>query len=605
MSIAGATTPPSPNRVARRSSPRHFKPFEVPMNSPTTTDPKQTGSHYTPPGLADLLARRLLDHLEQPADDPAPLRVLDPACGEGVLLEALGDRLPDRRAESTRLVGVDTDETAVDRARDRLAGTTGPSRQLTVGDFLRLDDEASPRILDQLGDDAPLVPDLVVANPPYVRTQVLGADRSSRLAEVFGLKGRLDLYQAFLVAMTTALPEEGLLGVITTNKLLTTSSAATVREFLLDHLEILELIDLGDTRLFDAAVLPSVLIGRKTATPDRQTAGRLLSGDFVRAYEAADASVGDDTSVRILDSRHQLPEVDHSGHYRVGDTDFSVVAGSLRIPPRADDPWSILSTDETRWLRRVDERADRRLGEICDVRVGIKTNADDVFVRDDWSELTEDRRPEDRLLFPLLTQPAAARWRPATAPEDRPRVLYPHRDDDGGCRPVELSDYPRARAYLQDHRDRLCERTYLLKAGRRWYEHWVPHRPARWSEPKIVFPDIDTELTAFYDDNSIVKGSCYWLSPGDDRLLYRLLGLLNSGVIDRYHDLAFQNRLYAGRRRYLTQYVKKYPVPPLESDELDRVGRLARRLVHEQPGEHQRARLEDEIEQLVREAFGL
>ena len=33
----------------------------------------------------------------------------------------------------------------------------------------------------------------------------------------------------------------------------------------------------------------------------------------------------------------------------------------------------------------------------------------------------------------------------------------------------------------------------------------------------------------------------------------------------KYHDLMFNNKLYSGRRRYLSQYVENYPMPDLNN----------------------------------------
>lgn len=561
------------------------------MDSNLHDETKRTGAHYTPASLAKFLATRLAAHRRPTSgSDTEPVSVFDPACGDGALLEAFIRHASTPDAEPLAVRGMDTDEQAVDEARRRLQDFDQLQRSIQVGDFLEL-----------IISDQPPTADIIVANPPYVRTQVLGADRAQSLAQTFGLKGRLDLYQAFLVAMTTMLTDGGLLGVITSNRLLTTRGAGAVREFLLEHLEILELVDLGDTRLFDAAVLPAVLIGRKRTDRRRRDGTELLEGHFVRVYEAESTA----PNVELLKTHQQLFSVNASGHYRVDDQEFAVTTGALRLPERSGDPWAILSAEQSRWLHRVDDGAAGRLGELCKVRVGIKTNADAVFIRDDWSQLPPDQRPEDALLFPLVTNDAAARWSPSTPPGDLPQVLYPHRgDDDGGCRPVDLDRYPAARRYLQQHESRLRDRTYLLDAGRRWFEHWVPHRPALWTTPKIVFPDISTEMVAFCDADCIVKGNCYWLCP-DEELLYRLLGLLNSSTIARYHDLAFQNRLYGGRRRYLTQYVKNYPVPPLNEAPMDRVDHLVRRLVYDAPGADEIARLESDIDEAVRVAFGV
>jgi type I restriction-modification system DNA methylase subunit len=127
----------------------------------------------------------------------------------------------------------------------------------------------------------PDLSDIIIANPPYVRTQILGTKKAQELAKRFNLTGRVDLYYPFLIAMTNVLKEGGLIGVITSNRYLFTKSGESIRKFLLDNYEILEVIDLGDTKLFEAAVLPAIFIGRKKS-------GRKNISDpslFARIYE--------------------------------------------------------------------------------------------------------------------------------------------------------------------------------------------------------------------------------------------------------------------------------------------------------------------------------
>ncbi|MDQ3402792.1 MAG: SAM-dependent methyltransferase, partial [Actinomycetota bacterium] len=60
---------------------------------------KRSGAHYTPVGLAGFLADRVLRVV-----GGRPVRVLDPACGDGELLAAIGRGHP-----GAELVGFDLD----------------------------------------------------------------------------------------------------------------------------------------------------------------------------------------------------------------------------------------------------------------------------------------------------------------------------------------------------------------------------------------------------------------------------------------------------------------------------------------------------------------
>ncbi len=90
-------------------------------------------------------------------------------------------------------------------------------------------------------------------------------DVRSRIKAGYGLTGRTDLAFAFILAFIRLLSIGGRAGVITSNRLLSTDAGKPVRAALLCDTNITELWDLGDTRLFDAAVLPAVLFFEKSA----------------------------------------------------------------------------------------------------------------------------------------------------------------------------------------------------------------------------------------------------------------------------------------------------------------------------------------------------
>lgn len=344
-----------------------------------------------------------------------------------------------------------------------------------------------------------------------------------------------------------------MLGLLCSNRFLTTKGGHSLRSMLLSHYELAELWDLGDTKLFEAAVLPAVVVARRVNKP---AAG---SGTFVRVYEDEAPVDRAPTNGSLLSAL----EAGSEGTVQVLDRRFIVERGQL-VAPSAKQPWQLSSASGSRWLGLVKRHAAGRFGDIGPIRVGIKTTADRVFIRPSWDDFPEEVRPEEALLRPLLTHRVAARWRAEEHAKSGWRVLYTHEMRGGRRRPIDLSEWPRAAAYLEQHRERLEGRGYVLKAGRAWYEIWVPQRPDAWAPPKLVWPDISERPRFFLDlSGSIVNGDCYWLSCGgrSDEEVALALAVANSSFALQYYDRCCGNRLYAGRRRFITQYLEELPMP--------------------------------------------
>jgi adenine-specific DNA-methyltransferase len=541
---------------------------------------KAHGIHYTPSDLARFVAARGLGALRF----DRLLTVFDPACGDGELLVAVADEAQARNLAPPRLFGTDIDPAAVQEAQRRLRKVRASEVVIHQDDFIG----GSQEIL------ADVSVDLMISNPPYVRTQVLGTHKARELARKFDLRGRVDLYHAFVAAMTACLSDDSVLALLCSNRFLTTRGGASLRGLLGAKYAIREIWDLGDSKFFDAAVLPAIVIATRgsSTTVDEPI--------FARAYET-DRGFAAAAHDSLLDALGGSV----SGAIQVGEREMEITRGTLADldPKRA---WQPALPETSDWLSSVRKHSAGRLADIGPLRVGIKTTADKVFISDAWDDLPPAVHPEPEVMRPLLTHHVAARWTSTYPGSGGREVLYTHEATAGGRAPIDLARYPRAAAYLDQYREQLEGRKYVEKAGRRWYEIWVPQQPAKWAAAKLVWPDISEGPRFFLDETgAVVNGDCYWLSCGDasDEEIALALAVANSTFTVTFYDICCGNRLYSGRRRFITQYLEQLPLPLASTEARSEVADMVTCLRKADPTDAHA--LETALDDVIHRLFGL
>lgn len=516
------------------------------MKRTNITKEKRTGATFTPPLLSDYLACKIIGYIDN-FDDKV---VLDPACGDGSLLISM---LRNTRGSIGKIVGYDTNTEYIEQIIDNLKKQDANDYKIENQDFL----EISANNMDLFSENSinPYA-DVVIANPPYVRTQILGAEKSKQIAKKFNLSGKVDLYYPFLIGMTNMLKEGGILGVITSNRYITTKSGSDIRKFLLDNYEILQIIDLGDTKLFNAAVLPAILIARKKINKKQLH----TSCKFAKLYEKHFFS----SKVKEVGSVYDILFNECDGDYKVGSKIYNYTTGTITFGSDKSDVWKMTTDNDDMFIECINKNTYCYIGDKFKVRVGIKSCADNVFLNANWDN---DVLVEKELFRPLISRENIQRWHCSAS--NLSKVLYPHYEEDGKRLVYDIDKYPKVKEYLISHRDQLEGRSYLISSGRKWYEMWVPQNPKLWRYPKVVFPDISVDAKFSYDNSgAIVNGNCYWIvaqTEYENNLLFLIQGVANSDMMSRYHDLCFNNKLYSGRKRYLSQYIERYPIPNPDS----------------------------------------
>ena len=602
---------------------------------------KLSGTHYTPDNIISYIVAKTVEDALRSIDDHRLLKIIDPACGAGLFLlkafDVICDSLHNRRgyldADEVRailencLYGIDIDSTAIKLTQKNLlkkAKAYGVhdadlSNHFLIGDALDLL-KTQPRQLDFEIDSSTdrvtsrlVFPEVMalggfhclIGNPPYIRIQnVLPLKQRNKYIKSFQTaSGRFDISSLFVELGAGILREGGRLGFIVSNKLLTTNGAKQLRQFLLDHFLIEEIVDLTDTKLFDAAILPMIIVLRR-GRPVRE---QMIFTSVTEVHGVTDKLQIIPDLFDVL----QATELPISREVAVENRCFKVEKFLTPQPAKRNPIWTFHSPTESRLLKKIRHNAKCTLQDICQkISVGLKTTADDVFIKPMTQSFVQESHLEEELVYPVLESHNIYRWSVQWQANEDNYVLYPHTETNGKVLPVDVGRFPHIKTYLDSHRDKLSQRTYLRDAGRQWYEIWVHQSPSDFGKIKIITPDISaTNRFALDSEGFFVNGTCFYIILKNQTVHENLLtlALLNSRVIEYFHKTTSGNVLYAKRFRYWTTYLRKYPIPsafdkePLIVEKL--ITNVRRLIAHPRPNDINE--LETENNSLIYQLFDL
>lgn len=568
------------------------------MGNLALKEKKATGSHYTPKILANFVALQIIESWNKKTNR---IKIFDPAVGDGELLLALIDQLHKIEFYNFEIYGFDTNQKAINLALSRINSKYKDINiSLKCSDFLTfiLDNYRINRNknLDLFNQTSNEKFDLIISNPPYIRTQVMGSERSQKLSRQFGLSGRVDIYFAFIKGIAQVLDKDGVAGIIVSNRFMLTKSGSDVRQFILNNFELLHIWDFGDTKLFEAAVLPSVLLVKSKNNNQKND-----NIKFTTIYSMED-KIPNNKCMNVIDALCYEGVVEN-----IDGRIFNVNHGLLDNGNKVNGIWRISTSSSDKWLNIVNKHTYCTFGYISKIRVGVKTNADKVFIRSDWESFPENLKPEKELLKLLITHQIAKRYK-AKKIENNKKILYPHINVNGRRTVINLEDFPNASNYFNNYKNILEKRKYLIDAGRKWYEIWVPQDPELWKFPKIILWDIAKEPTFWMDmEGSIVNGDCYWFACTNSNnlnLFWLALAVGNSSFIASFYDHKFHNKLYAGRRRFMTQYVEKFPLPDPNTNLSKLIINISKK-IYESTDFLENKKLEEKVNKLIWKSFGL
>jgi TaqI-like C-terminal specificity domain/Eco57I restriction-modification methylase len=345
--------------------------------------------------------------------------------------------------------------------------------------------------------------DAVVGNPPYVRQEGLGDDKTA-FKELYTVYNSIaDLYTYFIERAHTLLRPGGRFSMITANKFMRANYGMALRKFLTSNIRLEQLINFGELRVFEeAATDPLITVSSKNAPGSSVSYVQVKNLQF--------------SSLNEVVASQALP---------------------LQASTLAGPSWTLTGASQQAVLDKM-QKNTLLLKNYSNrtIEYGIKTGFNEAFVIDSATRtrlITEDPASTE-IIKPFLVGDDIRRY---YADFKDQYVIFTRRG-------INIKNYSAIEQYLLQYRKQLEPRP------RNWNSkidgEWLGRKPGpyKWYEiqdnvayyadfeqPKIIYPVIAMSGRFSFDENGYYSNDKTFIIPTDDKYL---LALLNSNLVWSY-----------------------------------------------------------------------
>ncbi|MBP1469014.1 Eco57I restriction-modification methylase domain-containing protein [Candidatus Chloroploca sp. M-50] len=417
--------------------------------------------------------------------------------------------------------------------------------------------------------------DIVVANPPYVRQELIKALKptlKSIYPDVY--VGTADLYVYFYARALQSLRDGGMLCFITPNKWFRAGYGEKLRS-LMQQLDLRILIDFGDAPVFQATTYPSIIIASKQApTAGKQVlaltwaSGRPL-GEFLEVVEQANQA--------------QMQR--------------SATASGIEQRYLSSSGWNLAGNATYRWLEQM-KASGKPLGEYVQGRIyrGLVTGLNDAFVIDGATrdQLIKKHSLSKQILKPWLRGRDVKRWR---IESNDLWLCYIGWD-------TVITDYPAILDHLKQFEAELKTRPEVQQGRYPWYA-LSRYAADYWQEyeiPKVLIPSIIEKSSFVSDKEGFFSNDKTSICIAED--INFTTAILNSSL-SWFYLTQIASSKQGGFYEAKPMYISQIPIPNAPADERKAIGALAKQCLKARGQGAQVAAWEAEIDERVARLYGL
>ena len=528
---------------------------------------KEKGAIFTPDWLAQRVTNEAFRYWKRlNPGKGSPRRVADLSCGAGIFLSYLRKHA----SSDTEIIGIDSCAEYVCISRLNAIGDQQCSIEC-LDTLVDLNSEKQKSLFVQ-SEVLPISEyDIIVGNPPYIRSQLLNAAYSQKLKNLYPqlTKGNFDLVVLFLAQTLDALSSGGIGALIVSNKFMGSRYGDEICRRLANESRILEIIDFGDGQVF----------------PDKTTYTCAIT--FAKL-----PSVG---ITNVINFPPGLIWDDKGSHFELGQ--------KLQIPQERFQkvPWNLAGDAHDEILRIMHRPNMPLLFDVFpNISQGVRTGANHIFVIKNGNA----GEIEQELLQPYVSGENIRRCQIVSTNK---HLLWLYKKDDQKISNVipinELKEnYPKAWAYLSNFQKELTDRD--LDSSIPWYGYSRTQNLELIHHPKILAREMMpwAEFAADIDGRYNLCSGYAFIAPlnmkSDELNLWA--AVLSTPTMEFQLRLV-STQLHSGWFRLLKHHLKKLHLPLFNSESYEKAIALSQSITKDSNN----AKKWKALDLLVANSFGL
>lgn len=509
-------------------------------------DRKLNGAFYTP----DFIVEYINDYVIKKSSD---FKVCDCSCGSGAFLIKATEKISKKSGKGIietiekNIYGVDIMERSIERTKlllSLLALQNGEDKEdikfnVKIGDSLnniKFDwKKEFPEVFEGGGFDG------VVGNPPYVRIQDFNKNIKNLLINQYKTSGRgnFNLYFAFFEMGLKLLKKDGKLGYITPNNYFTSLAGRTLREFL----QINKLVD------------------------------RIIDFNHLRIFEDATTY----TCITFLNKKNkELFEFSKVEDKKLFSKLKNIKYSNIKFSELGPKKWRLIGGVDFYNIKQI-ENIGIRLGKFADIKVGIATLKDNLYLLDGNRKkgdfYIKEHNGQEYLIEMGLTRKIvkiASVNSDESIKRDKRRIIFPYVKK--GKRHYLIDEeilkrkYPKTYSYLLEIKKELSTRDKGKTRIPKWYAYGRGQGLNLYGK-KLLTKTFNNKPNFMVDEGEYsLFCNGYAVFPKNEEDLNILKKILNSDIMN-YYTRKTSVEIGGDYQCYQKNFIESFSIPKLSEEQ--------------------------------------